>query len=424
MDRRWGVDAVTAVAAIVALSLVGCGSSGGSESADGGQTAEQVPQSAPPESESEQDDAGVSTDGAWTWERVGHRDEVFGDGATFAGPAMFDVVSTSNGFAAVGHRYDADAQQDAAAFWFSSDGIDWELVAVDTPGSYAWSAAVGGDGTVAAVGSRNGEPAVWVSSSERSWELVDQDWNLTGAWAEMNDVARTEDGFIATGRASGPIPAMWTSQNGSVWTRLEPEAGSFRDSDVVLGGTSGGPGFILVGYNIEGSPDIPKVWTSPDGTSWDRVALSSGSGVVSDVALAGERVIAVGSQRVDGPVSPRAGMVWLSSDGSSWSPGSDVDALTAEGREAEVTGVRTTTAGIVAVGSAGSQGGVWVSEDGASWKIAHPGLGSGWVQGYEPNHAVTAVADDGSTMVAVGHVTYDPDRDGRTAAVWVRDLQD
>jgi hypothetical protein len=266
-------------------------------------------------------------------------------------------------------------------------------------------------------------------------------------------------GFVAVGRGCLSRPngdvdrceaIVWTSTDGRAWDRAPasdaldigtyfatsgPEIGMF---DVA----AGGPGVVAIGYAAR--PDMQAtVWFSPDGVSWDRVALDLGSPEaetvfrpdtrVDVVAWTGERFVVAGVDRSDGAhtaeelatARPRAA-VWTSVDGRTWTRVPDgalpatingVDPAVATGNEAafEIGGYIDTMedpstggmsdleagpSGLVAVGSiceprdvamdSGSPGcrpAVWKSPDGIRWdrteaaSVEDGGLGEGALLG-------------------------------------------
>ena len=106
--------------------------------------------------------------------------------------------------------------------------------------------------------------------------------------------------------------------------------------------SAGGPGLIAVGWN-------GSVWTSPDGSSWsrqptDEQTFAGASHRLHDIAGGGQGVIVVAQAGFPGP-----GALWTSADGVTWSrihggfsldPGSYVNDMV------------VSQAGLVVVGSA------------------------------------------------------------------------
>jgi hypothetical protein len=98
-------------------------------------------------------------------------------------------------------------------------------------------------------------------------------------WAEMNDVAATEAGYVAVGRVGWcylpcyQYPSAWTSVDGTVWQRSQVEqvVGGLSVTDVA-GVTALGDVLIGVGRAWDPWDHGPAVvWTSIDGgQTWAR----------------------------------------------------------------------------------------------------------------------------------------------------------
>jgi hypothetical protein len=114
----------------------------------------------------------------------------------------------------------------------------------------------------------------------------------------------------------------------------------------VVAGPSG-----LVAVGEDSSKAAAAVWTSPDGITWSRVSHDEavlgglGSQSMNSVTLGGPGLVAVGSTWLFGV--PDA-VVWTSPDGTTWSRANDFGA---DFVVAEMTGVTSSGAGLVAVGA-------------------------------------------------------------------------
>ncbi len=138
----------------------------------------------------------------------------------------------------------------------------------------------------------------------------------------------------------------------------------------------GGPGLIAVGTIQAPTQDggyavDAAVWVSTDGEAWERVESDAfGAGTedpdgqlgtqwMSDVATSGDRVVAVGYEGY-------AAAVWTSDDGSSWDRVVDDD-LPPGTTDSYMNAVVAHGAGFLAVGSHGGDAGIWISSDGLDW---------------------------------------------------------
>jgi hypothetical protein len=248
----------------------------------------------------------------------------------------------------------------------------------------------------------------------------------------MTSVTTGGPGLVAVGwdgSLVGGSAAVWTSTDGLVWSRVSHDESVFGGDggqsmeDLVVGG----PGLVAVGSDSRGFESVPAVWTSTDGLVWSRVAHDEAvfglRGSMDGVAVAEIGLVAVGSEWPEhgtyGSALDFDAAVWTSVDGITWSRvPHDESALGGDGWQF-MRGVFVGDPGLVAFGGdsgPGDGGVVWVSADGITWSRI-PDVGNG---------AVLDVASGGSGLVAVGLVATDchPLPDIRPcgdvhAAVWV-----
>jgi len=182
----------------------------------------------------------TSVDGI-TWSRVPHDEAVFG------GPgnkAMNSVTAGGPGLVAIG------VDGDNAGVWTSVDGFTWSRVPHDetvfSGPKEQWmnSVTVGGPGLVA-VGyegqaddsdhSENFDAAVWTSVDGLVWSRVAAGRGALGVAGgqDMSSVTTTDLGLVAVGhdwtytgardQVDGVDAAVWTSPDGTNWSRVEFE---------------------------------------------------------------------------------------------------------------------------------------------------------------------------------------------------------
>jgi hypothetical protein len=250
-----------------------------------------------------------------TWTRVP-------DLAAFDGHVVEDIVAAGPGYVAVGRDL-AWAPQ----IWTSTDGLDWTPVSGDA-GPFAetvdamWLVRL--DGTLVAIGNRS----------------------LDG----------NPDGIV-----------VWTSADGSEWTRVSEEATAFKGGDELAAVTAGGPGLVAIGgERLTGH----VAWTSPDGVSWTRIPDDAGvfeDGWITDLTAGGPGLVAVGGTNGDG----NDAAVWTSTDGTTWTQVTDSGAFGGAGNQ-WMDAVTSGPGGLVAVGTSyaeagGARGAVWFSADGVTW---------------------------------------------------------
>jgi hypothetical protein len=181
---------------------------------------------------------------------------------------------------------------------------------------------------------------VWTSTDGRTWDGMGNE-AIFGE-ATITDVAYGPHGLVAVGNTGFLKPAMWTSADGTAWTRLDslgPQFGGailsaiMSDADrYILSGSVGDPPCGVVGcYSF-----IPTIWTSPDGRSWSKASMEQPKGPAQDagrVYVTRAGFLAVGWQygapgyehiytwesTSELPLNPdQARAAWTSSDGRTW----------------------------------------------------------------------------------------------------------
>ncbi len=260
------------------------------------------------------------------------------------------------------------------------------------------------------------------------WSMAYRGPDGPGEYQGMEGIAAGGLGLVAVGYASGDgvlNAAVWTSPDGSEWTRLSRDNPVFGgdESTKMEDVTVGGPGLIAVGH--EGTPEHPAVWTSVDGVDWTRVANDpgglgpSGFQKMLGVAARDTGVVAVGWEWGS---SGRHAAAWTSLDGIAWSRvphdasvfGSGPDGFLAGH---QMRGVTPGGPGFVAVGWVGDgvdlDAAVWTSPDGSTWTPApHDEV----VFGGASDQIMNDVAVGGPGLIAVG---WTGDAVGESqAAVW------
>lgn len=198
--------------------------------------------------------------------------------------------------------------------------------------------------------------------------------------------------------APGDDAAVWVSADGISWSRVPHDDEVFggpedqRMNDVV----AGGPGLVAVGGGLRltaastaaSTSTGSLVWVSSDGMTWSRVHDEPGPTMIA-VTTGGPGLVAVGSDE-------SGAAVLTSNDGITWSRVSDAEGVF---RTALLYDVTVGPSGLIAVGREGScaadddcQSVVWTSADGVTWTRVYSDVGEG----------MTAVAQAGPGLVAVG----------------------
>lgn len=213
--------------------------------------------------------------------------------------------------------------------------------------------------------------------------------------------------LLVTAAACGPAPAVVAHGRRGSWQRIEAPTFSAGPSYGIAGLMAPGDGFPAwaAAGSVRDGRTRAVVWTSADGSRWSRADLDQGDARES-VATAGARRagVAVVVGTVITRLGDRDGRIWMSRDGSVWS----VTNLPGGGRgDQSVTSVAGGPLGFVAAGADGAVPAVWWSPDGFTWTRS--------VGAFEPADRIEAVAVGARGVVAVGTITTGDDVDG---AVW------
>jgi serine/threonine-protein kinase len=283
-------------------------------------------------------------------------------------------------------------------------------------------------GTIVAVGrdaaGGDGDAAVWTSADGKRWTPAPG--ASLGRIGEQRTDAVTTIGheLVAVGseRTGGDTdPAVWRSPDrGSTWTRVEGATSGLHESgdqamQIVVEAT---PGVVAAGVDTSPAGDLDAaVWTSKDGSSWNRLTLSlltgPGDQQILGAETMGDRLIAVGSST--SPNGDREAAVWVRAGGA-WTTVAD-GSLGGVGDQ-QIDAVVAGDSGLVAVGSATSDGdidaAVWTSADGRNWdRVPATGTAFG---GAGDQRMVSVIWVDG-ILVAGGSSTMNRgDADG---AIWL-----
>jgi len=319
--------------------------------------------------------AGVAATTGWV--RIHHEALRGGGKIVYVG----DIIGPEQGrpWVAVGYVVDSDGTRTPTA-WSSSDGARWlSTVMAPTGSSERRDGALlvaRSQGVLVAVGDRfDGfvRSAVWLSEEGTTWTpLTTADDQLASYSGRIDALASTTDGFAAVGHiqsvtvseiwlfrsadgrrwpdpvkfvtpggerlypagvagagdtvvmvghtpaANGADGRIWVVKQGQV-TRVDPTTNALDGPGVqaVLGVAAIPGGFVAGGLTTRAGIEIPTLWTSTDGLSWNRLpeatlpSGSEGAEVHRIVPLAGGGLLASGLSRA----GPR---VWRSQNGLDW----------------------------------------------------------------------------------------------------------
>lgn len=219
----------------------------------------------------------TSVDGT-AWTRTPNDPDVFGEIGS-----MSDVVLTDQGIVAAGGLGEFDGLG-TASVWFSTDGTDWARVWDGSPDTELLAVAAGPDGLIVGVGSavdQLGEAvaAVWVSTDGRNWERIAPEaadfGSQMGLNVHMRDVAAGPSGYVAVGTEGGTRVAIWQSLDGRSWTRVDTANQPIGSTGALSSVAALESGWIAAGSGMgdEGAEPV-TLWTSSDGSSWDRALVT------------------------------------------------------------------------------------------------------------------------------------------------------
>ena len=198
-----------------------------------------------------------------------------------------------------------------------------------------------------------------------------------------------------------------------VTVRVPFDEKTFGDA-VMSSVAASGVGFVAVGVSVDGLQGDGLVWVSSDGYTWSRVSQGQqvfGGANLNSITAYGDGLVVVGTEHSETDID--AG-VWWSDDGLNWVRAPHDETIFGGDGNQFMVSVASIAGGLVAVGesfnpSEGSDAAVWISADGTEWDRVAP---QGSVFDDSIMIDVTAFGD---LLVAVG-VTFS-DRDG-DAGVW------
>ena len=281
------------------------------------------------------------------------------------------------------------------------------------------------------VDARAGDPdgAVWISTDGTSWQ-EDAAPSLGGSGEQsINGITVSGSGLLVAGSdaATGSMDAaVWASPDGRTWGRIR-SAALGGPGDQQINRIIGTPvGVVAVGSSETGGDKDAAVWLSTDhGATWERSPDPTGAlggpgdqSIARVVPLPSGELVAVGSDSSSGQSD---GAAWVSSDAKTWRRVSD-PALGGAGNQA-ITDAAAGPDGIVASGTDDSNGDVngvvWTSTDGTSWsRKVDPRGALGGTGDQVPLRIVYAKVGKSATP-AIVVAGYDTSNGTRDAAVWI-----
>jgi hypothetical protein len=214
-----------------------------------------------------------------------------------SGPRGYVIAGTASG---PGGAHQRDV-------WWSRDLSTWTRAqdVSETSGSDQVLAVAAGPPGFVSAGSRDDQPAVWTSSDGRTWAAVSVPLPSGASGGVIQQVAISGSNVVALGRqatAHGIQPlAERSGDGGRTWRPVPFSAPGPGISFTAL--AAGQRGFTAAAQYgpAAGSPGASgaAVWSSPDGTNWTRLQVSGltggGSHAVAALAAAGPAVTGIDS---------------------------------------------------------------------------------------------------------------------------------
>ncbi len=255
------------------------------------------------------------------------------------------------------------------------------------------------------VGQRGDQGAVWTSRDGVEWTLVpDLPTEESGEFAltRLTSVADGPAGLVVIGAWSTidfSTPRVWYSADRQHWASVygpsDASLGEFASMNAVAYyGMPEASGYLTVGFvSDDGYTSRPQVWESADGRDWTAADVPPLSGMLNDVSVSGDVLVAVGG-------SEGGALVLVSTDGATWTPAPEQEAL----RGAEMTSVTAFDGGygstFVATGwlthaerPLPGTPAIWHSPDGLHWTLGLRG---------EPGQEIRQAIAIGAGFVAIG----------------------
>jgi hypothetical protein len=234
----------------------------------------------------------------------------------------------------------------------STDATHWRRATLPLVNGMVTDLASDGRGRLLATvfDEKTDTSSIWITRDATTWRRAD-----SPEVRFLIGISVIKDRYFAWGG-----DALLTSASGRRWTRALGARALGAQRSFISGVAAGVPGYLAWGqggYASDGHT-IAGVWTSPDGSSWSRVpqqaSLEDASEMRSIVLADDGSLVGFGVTSTDPDGEP---IEWRSSDGINWTKPSHGSGNPQFGAVIPVTD------GFLSVGD-----GIWTSSDGKSWK--------------------------------------------------------
>jgi hypothetical protein len=238
----------------------------------------------------------------------------------------------------------------------------------------------------------------------------------------INRLLATPTGVVAVGydtSGGDEDAAVWTSVDGTRWNRVAHDEEVFGGAgdQQMWSAVSGGSGLIVVGYDSSGGEQDSAVWTS-DGVAFRRVEHREGVfGGLGDQSMlrviqGGPGFVAVGFDDASGD---RSAAVWTSREGRDWARLNPNENVFGGPGEQVMRSIVLLDSQLVAVGDDGSGGDLdaaaWVSDGNVFTRV----FSDETVFGGQGDQRMFTAFPGGPGLIGVGEDASGGDSD---AAVW------
>ena len=232
-----------------------------------------------------------------------------------------------------------------------------------------------------------------------SWTLVPS----TGlGTASVADVIATSAGFVAVGYVNEnghTNGGIWTSSDGTTWDRVTVAA----SDESFLRVAAAGSAYVAISVHCApgaGECSAPSSWTSTDAKTWTEHVIDSCCSI-NDITATAQSVVAVGADLSTGfPATPADAAAFVSTDGAKWTRAKGDQTF----KQASMGAVGTLGSGYAVLGTGQTSMIAWTSADGATWTGAPPS---------ESLHTA-----DASDMASLPDLLVSVGRDGSEAVSW------
>jgi hypothetical protein len=274
---------------------------------------------------------------------------------------------------------------------------------------------------------------LWRSADGRAWAQVDATTSDGTPADELHYLVSDGSGFVATVGRYPPTDGVWTSPDGSDWTKRKLPGASHVRMDALMARRSGG--YLLAGRGAdsaasleethgiqwESRPGTQALWESDDGLEWTSLPLDEGwdqariSGLAADGPGGGLLAVGlVGGSLENGTLEGQVPAIWRSSDGTAWQRLTGPTFEFVEG-DPGATRVVSTAARwlVVASRTPGSPLGIAAgSEDGTAWWPADA------IAVDDDGYVLNEIVSTGDQLVALGAGVETPTMTPADVMLW------